>query len=154
MNIVKPKIRDIEAIKEILSQWTYQEEVNKYASRIKDEINGISQLGMRFWVIKDENKVVGIAGLADILPKIKKFSKTKQSCEIKILYLDQNQRGKGYGKSFLEFLENQAKKIGNTEILVQSGVCYQDTAWGFYEKHGYEKCGKIDDDTAVFRKII
>lgn len=154
MNIDKPKIGYIKAIKKILAQWTNQEEVDKYITRIQNEIKGISQFGMQFWVIRDQNEVIGVGGLADILPKISEYSQTSHPCEIKILYLDKTERGKGFGKIFLEFLEKTAKDIGKEEILIRSALLHQDTAWGFYEKHGYKKCGTIDNDMAVFRKII
>lgn len=154
MTICKPSNLDIKSIKEILSQWTDLEEVEKYTARIQDEIKGRSQFSMQFWVINDEDIVVGVAGLANILPKIKQFSKTGNPCEIKILYLDKNQRGKGYGKSFIDFLENKAVEQGRTEILVRSATLYKDTAWGFYEKFGYKRCGTVDRDMAVFRKLL
>lgn len=152
VKIDKARLEDVDKITEILSQWTDQEEVDKYKIRIIDEINGKTEFGMKFWVISDDNKIVGVAGLADILPKINGFAKTDNAIEIKILYLDRKQRGKGYGKIFLEFLENQARKQKKSKILIRSAIRYQDTAWEFYEKYGYKRCGTIDNDMAVFRK--
>jgi len=40
MNIVKPKTKDLEQIRNILSQWTEIEEVDKYLVRISNEIGG------------------------------------------------------------------------------------------------------------------
>lgn len=153
VKIDKARLEELDEITEILSQWTDQEEVDKYRTRIAGEINGKTEFGMKFWVISDDYKIVGVAGLADILPKIKEFAKTDNPIEIKILYLDQNQRGKGYGKMFLEFLENQARRQKKSEILIRSAIRYQDTAWGFYEKYGYKRCGTVDNDMAVFRKL-
>jgi len=154
MTFTKPTLNDLSTINTILTQWTDQEEVEKYLQRIENEINGKTEYGMQFWVLQDDDQVVGVAGLADILPKIKEFSQTYNPCEIKILYLDKNQRGKGYGKSFLDFLESEAVERGRTEILVRSATLYKDTAWGFYEKFDYKRCGTIDTDMAVFRKIL
>lgn len=154
MEINKAQTQDLSKISEILKQWTEAGEAEKYISRIQNEIEGKTEFGMQFWVIRDQNEVIGVGGLADILPKISEYSRTSHPCEIKILYLDKTERGKGFGKIFLEFLEKTAKDTGKEEILIRSALLYQDTAWGFYEKHGYKKCGTIDNDMAVFRKII
>lgn len=154
MIISKPITQDLKHIQGILTQWTPPDEVDKYKTRIQDEINGKTEYGMQFWVIKDNDNVAGVGGIADILPKIKAFSHTHNPGEIKILYLDQNQRGKGYGKLLLEFLEQKSREQGRQEILIRSSTLYKDTAWGFYEKYGYKRCGVIDNDMAVFRKNI
>ena len=46
--IVKPETKDLEQIKEILSQWTEIEEVEKYITRISNEIDGKIEFNMQF----------------------------------------------------------------------------------------------------------
>lgn len=154
MVISKPQEKDLPDIKKILDQWTELEETDKYIGRIVNEINGKTEFSMRFWVIRNENSVVGIGGLADPLPKTLSFAKSIKSGEIKILYIDNDYRGKGIGKELMLFLENKAKEGGVTELLVRSAERYKDTAYGFYENMGYQKMGIIDQNMMVFRKLL
>jgi GNAT superfamily N-acetyltransferase len=150
----KPVVEDIEAARNIITQWSEPEEAEKYCQRINDEIGGHIEFNMRFWVAKLDGKVVGIGGLADPLPKVVEFCRGKKSVEIKILYLDNASRGCGIGKDFLGYLEKQAMEAGNDEIIIRSDKKYEDTAWGFYEKMGYVRVGTVDEDMAVFKKKL
>ncbi len=152
--ITKPKIEDLDKIFAILLQWTDREEAEKYVNRIKNEINGIKEFNMSFWVIKKDDEVAGVGGLSDILPSIKSFSKTENPCELKILYLDNKFRGQGFGKILLNSLEKKAKENKYTELMIRSAERYKDTAYGFYEKMGYKNIGLTDNNMAVFNKEL
>ena len=152
--IIKPKIEDLDRIFEILLEWTEKEESQKYIERIKNEINGKTEFNMSFWVIKKDNEVVGIGGLSEILPSVKIFSKTENPGELKILYLDNNFRGQGFGKILLNFLEEKAKESKYTELVVRSAEKYKDTAYGFYDKMGYSNIGLTDNNMVVFNKEL
>ena len=154
MEINKPSIKDLIRIDLILSEWTEKEEVNKYIKRIEKEINGYTEFGMSFWVIKKDNEVIGVGGLSEILPSIKIFSQTNNPGELKILYLDNKFRGQGFGKTFLGFLEEKAKEIKYTELMIRSAENYKDTAYDFYIKMGYKNLGLTDNNMAVFAKQL
>lgn len=152
--IFKPKIEDLDKIFDILLQWADREETEKYVKRIENEINGITEFNMSFWIIKKDEEIVGIGGLSDILPVIKIFSKTNNPCELKILYLDNKFRGQGFGKILLNFLEEKAREIKYTELMIRSAEKYKNTAYGFYEKMGYKNIGLTDNNMAVFNKEL
>lgn len=159
MKIDKPKTNDLKDIEKILIQWTEKEEVDKYMQRIENEIKGQTKFNMQFVVARDENeKAVGVAGLSDPLPKALKFSKTKNPGEVKILYVDNDTRGKGVGKKLIKFLEKKAKDDSYSELLVRSARKYCQTAYGFYKHMGYEDVGEIKSGSGkimkVFRKIL
>jgi N-acetylglutamate synthase-like GNAT family acetyltransferase len=154
MLIEKPKIKDLEMIRQILEQWTEPEEVEKYLSRISSEINGQTEYSMNFWVIKDDQLVIGVGGLAKPLPIILPFAKSSSPGEIKILYINNSHRGQGVGKQMIKFLENEAKNQNYHELFVRSAQRYQDTAYGFYENMGYTKIGDFDNNMSVFHKIL
>lgn len=154
MLISKPKIKDLEMIRGIMEQWTEQEEVGKYMSRIDSEINGKVEYSMNFWVIKDEKSVIGVGGLAKPLPLILPLAKTSNPGEIKILYIDNNHRGQGVGGQMIKFLEQEARNQGYTELFVRSAERYKNTAYGFYEKMGYKKLGELENKMSVFYKTI
>jgi len=152
--ILKPKIIDIPFIKNILSQWTDAKEVDKYLSRIDSDIHGTTEHHQFFWIIKYQDQVAGVGGIADLLPKSLPFSSTSAPVEIKILYLDNQFRGHGLGKELLSFLETEAKNFGYTEILIRTAQRYQTTAWDFYQHQGYKLAGYLDDTMAVFQKLL
>jgi len=154
MNIEKPKAEDLETIGRILIQWTELEEVEKYLHRINSEINGQTEYFMNFWVAKEKDLVIGVGGLARPLPVILSMAKSKNPGEIKILYIDNNYRGKGVGKEVINFLENEAKNQNYKELFIRSAKRYQNTAYGFYEKMGYAKLCELDNNMSVFYKII
>jgi GNAT superfamily N-acetyltransferase len=157
MRFDKPAVMDIPRVGEIMEQWTKKEEVDKYSERIRREILGENKYNMQFFVVKDSGKIIGVGGISDIHPKVKKFSKKKNPGAIKIIYLDDAARGKGYGRFLLENLESVANENNYDELLIRSAERYRDTAYGFYEKMGYEQVGEVqggkpDKVMAVFRK--
>ena len=157
--ISKPKISDLAEIKNILLQWTKEEDVAKYLKRIRDEIEGITQYKNQFWVIREQNRVVGIGGLADSLPRFKHFFKTQNPGEIKLLYVDNEARSKGVGKKLLNHLEERAKMAKYGELVARSNIRYKDTAYGFYEKMGYKNVGYLrgmdkKKVAAIFHKML
>jgi GNAT superfamily N-acetyltransferase len=147
ISIDKPQTVDMVDVKNILSRWVEKEEAEKYIGRIKNEIAGLIEFNLHFWVAREDGVVVGISGLCDPLPKILGFSETDKPGELKILYLDPRFRGKGIGKILLKFIEDKAKREGYKEILVRSAERFKDTAYAFYEKMGYIKVGTVSSDT-------
>lgn len=154
MAVKKPTTDDLKTIGQILEQWTELEEVDKYLLRIDSEINGQTEYSMNFWVIKDNQSVVGVGGLAEPLPAILSLAKSKNPGEIKILYINDNDRNKGVGRQMIDFLEQEAARQGYTELFVRSAERYQETAYGFYEKMGYKSIGKTENNMNIFNKII
>ncbi len=152
--IRKPIKDDILKISEILTQWTDKEEVDKYLERIKNEIDGVIEFNTRFWVYDEEGVVVGVAGLSDPLPKVIALSKGKKPVELKILYIDNTYRGKGIGKKLMVYLEKLSKDEHSVEMIIRSAKRYKDTAYGFYQKLGYKILGYVDDEMAVFGKLL
>lgn len=58
-----------------------------------------------------------------------------------MLFIDKNQRGKGYGKQLLTFWEEDMKKQGYEIVLTSTQV--DETAQTFYRKLGYQDCGGL-----------
>ena len=108
ISIDKPKLTDIDGIRDLMSFWTEKYEVDKYIERVRNEIMGTVEYNLRFWVAKESKQTVGIVGLCDPLPKIISFAVSDKPGEIKILYLDNNYRGKGIGRQLVGFIQNEA----------------------------------------------
>jgi GNAT superfamily N-acetyltransferase len=158
--IEKPKTDDLPGVKAVLAQWTESSEVDKYVKRIEDEITGKVEFNTRYWAAKESSLVIGVTGLCDPLPKVLPFAKTDRPGELKILYVAGEHQGKGVGRKIVDFLENEARKEGYKELFARSAAVYRGSAYGFYEKMGYEKVGTVhagEDITRpmqVFRKSL
>jgi len=158
MKILKPRKEDLVEIKNILSQWNDEEYTEIYFSRVRNEIDGILEFNMKFWIAFD-NGVLGVIGLSDLSPDLSIFSKTDKPGQLKILYIDDKMRGKKIGKKLTLFIERETLKQGYKEILVKSAEIYKDTAWGFYEKMGYKQMGltnnnRNDKKSMIFQKTL
>lgn len=159
VTIEKPNLEDLSSIEKILNQWTEKEEVEKYLKRISGEIIGRMKFNMQFWVAKENDSVTGVIGLSDPLPKVIPFAKTSEPVEIKILYVDGKNQGRGVGKTLVNFVEEEAKRQGYQELLVRSAKKYIGTAWGFYKKIGYQEVGIVTggegkNKMQVFEKLL
>lgn len=141
--IVKPLLADLEQIRRIMSFWTEKKEVIKYLERIDNEINQKTEYNLQFWIAKEDNRVVGIIGMCNPLPKILPLAISNHPGEIKILYVDHLLRGQGIGKQLVQFIEKEAAKQGYSELMIRSAHKYQETAYGFYLKMGYRVAGTV-----------
>lgn len=162
LQLSKPQIDDLPAIRQILLAWNTQSETAKYAKRVKQEIDGQPEFNQRFWVLKNKSKVVGLGGLADCQPKLQPFVTVDEpSClaELKAVYLSPECRGQGWGRFLVIGLETKAAQQGCKQLLLVSADKYKDTAYGFYRHLGYNRVGTVEGGSenkkmAVFSKVL
>lgn len=62
-----------------------------------------------------------------------------QTCYVSSIISNQNERGKGYGRSLMDHAKKLAKNRGCRAIVLDSGLPRED-AHKFYEVYGFEKC--------------
>ena len=159
LDLTKPQIQDLPSIKEILSQWNDESETQKYFQRIENVIKGQIEFDMKFWVLKDEKKVLGIGGLSNCQPKLKPFIQTNNPKELKTIFLNQAFRGKGFGRKLVELLQSKSLSLGYKELLLVSAEKYRETAYGFYLNLGFKQLGEVEggevgEKMAVFSKLL
>ena len=83
-----------------------------------------------FLVIRDDDgRAIGCGGVA-------RFDDTRG--EVKRMYVVPEARGRGLGRRLLEELEAQARALGYTGVVLETGD-RQPEALGLYESSGYEK---------------
>ncbi len=107
-------------------------------------IYGSSQDEFDQYNIMNELDTVVIAYINDIpvgCGCIKKFDTS--SAELKRMFVDTNYRGQGIGSAVLTELENWAKEIKYSSILLETGTVQQD-AIKLYQKHGYQIIPNFD----------
>ena len=110
MILEKPNLSDLSIIKKILYFWADAKLAEKYLVRIKNEINGITEFNTHFWVIKNDQKTIGLIGISDLVPKTQPFSLGKNPIELRIFHLDNRYRSLGFGKKSLLELEKIIQK--------------------------------------------
>ena len=71
----------------------------------------------------------------------KKFDTS--SAELKRMFVDTNYRGQGIGSAVLTELENWAKEIKYSSMVLETGTVQQD-AIKLYQKHGYQIIPNFD----------
>jgi putative acetyltransferase len=83
-----------------------------------------------FLVIRaDDGRAIGCGGIA-------RFDAARG--EVKRMYVVPDARGRGLGRRLLEELEAQARELGYTSVVLETGD-RQPEAIGLYETSGYER---------------
>jgi GNAT superfamily N-acetyltransferase len=69
------------------------------------------------------------------------------AAEVKRMFVVDEARGRGFGRQMLEALESQARDLGATRLVLETGVRQQE-ALGLYESAGFTRidpCGEYVD---------
>ncbi|MGD8850740.1 MAG: GNAT family N-acetyltransferase [Anaerolineales bacterium] len=61
---------------------------------------------------------------------------------IDLLWVETELRGRGYGHQLLDIVENEAQKFGAKNVYLDT---FSFQAPGFYEQHGYQVFGELQD---------
>ena len=67
-----------------------------------------------------------------------------------LMLIQEEYRGRGYGRQLLTLAEEEARKRGATKVHLDT---FSFQAPGFYEKYGYEAFGQLDDFPAGHQRI-
>ncbi len=103
--------------------------------------------GRVYYVLIEEDKLIGGVGLAELDPKILGLN---DCCELQKLYLDERFRGQGLGDLMMDHIEKAAKDLGYGHIYLEThtNLC---EALNLYDKHGYRH---IDKPEAVVHSTM
>jgi putative acetyltransferase len=136
---------DVLALIEALD--AYQKPLYPAESHHGIDIDALSQSNVLFAVARtpDSGTAVGCGALV----------LNADHAELKRMYTDPSQRGKGVASSLLQLLETEARRRGCTRFMLETGYL-QPEALALYERHGYERCGPfgdyVDDPNSVFMR--
>jgi len=72
-------------------------------------------------------------------------------CEIRQLWVEQSQRGRGLGTRLLRAVEEEARRRGCTQIVLMT---FSFQAPAFYERHGFEVVATIADHPRGHRNLL
>lgn len=161
---------DVKALRPILSAWIKDRDTGEF---LPDEVEEDLQIMLdsiygradRTYLVAEvfgRNEVVGVIGLKKPGKEMLKFTTTRKPYELVNAYVKPQERGgRGVGRALVKGLEETAKELGATEIVLNSGPRYKDTGWGFYDKQeGYSRVGVARNyygeggDAPVWRKEL
>lgn len=135
------KVRDynkkdeIEVKKIFTKYWTDDEFLSELAKELDSD-------SCRFYVVEEEDEIIGIAGWR--LPSVflGRCSNTKKPAELYIIASKFQNRGIGnyLGRKII----NDVRDLGFTEIVCFSPESHSNS-WNFYEKLGFTKYGIVND---------
>jgi GNAT superfamily N-acetyltransferase len=80
-----------------------------------------------FLIARDGGRAVGCGAIRVLDPT---------TAEVKRMYVELDQRGKGVGRAVLARLEAAAKELGVHRLVLETGI-YQDAALTFYRRAGF-----------------
>ena len=133
---------DVLKIGPVLKQWVrdpesgqiIKNEVEEIKKNMIDSVTGTSS--ERQYLIAEgvDGEPVGVMGMAFPSDEMKAFAQTEHPIEIVNAFVSDKVRGKGIGGQLLENVFAISKYIGATEVIVNSGPRYKDSAWDFYDK--------------------
>ena len=81
-----------------------------------------------FWVVEADKKIIGTFGIE---------SRSKNSTELRRMYLQKGHRGRGIAQCMLQYAESQARELGFSKMILSTGEM-QKAAIAFYGKSGYK----------------
>jgi len=113
----------------------FQEELYPPESNHFLDISALQDSSVYFMVVKRVNKVVG-CGAVKIDPR--------GWGEIKRMYVEPEQRGKGLSKEMISRLEQKAVSLGIGLLRLETGI-YSSEALRAYERMGYCRTGPFGD---------
>jgi ribosomal protein S18 acetylase RimI-like enzyme len=99
------------------------------------------------WLARDAGQAVGVIGLRPLVT-------IAGACEIKRLYVDPGQRGKGIADALLDAAEAAAVARGYTVAYLDT-MAHLHAAIAFYRRRGYEPCERYSDNpvASVFMRF-
>jgi GNAT superfamily N-acetyltransferase len=81
-----------------------------------------------FFLVHRDGEVVGCAGMR---------RRSEEDVEVKRMFVRRPFRGRGYSRDLLALVEEEARTLGFSRVLMESGLA-QPEAMGLYETSGYQ----------------
>ena len=119
-----------ELIYTVLEEYGLQPDPDDTDADLKDlESNYINNGGSFDVLLNYSGQIVGTVGIL----KLK-----EHECELRKMYLDSSERGKGNGKLLLEHGLNRAKELGFNRVVLETATVLKE-AISLYRKYGFKK---------------
>jgi putative acetyltransferase len=114
----------------VLEEYGLQPDPDDTDADLKDlEINYLNNGGSFDVLLNYSGQIVGTVGILRL---------KEQECELRKMYLDSAERGKGNGKLLLEHGLNRAKELGFNRVVLETATVLNE-AINLYRKYGFKK---------------
>ena len=101
------------------------------------DIKGLKDSSIKFWSFWDNNQLIGCAAL--------KFLENEHG-EFKSIRVEDNSRGKGFGKKIISHLIEVAKNEGIKKLSIETGAGdFFKSARKLFKKFGFKTCRPFAD---------
>ena len=101
------------------------------------DIKGLKDSSIKFWSFWDNNQLIGCAAL--------KFLEDEHG-EFKSIRVEDNSRGKGFGKKIISHLIEVAKNEGIKKLSIETGAGdFFKSARKLFKKFGFKTCRPFAD---------
>jgi len=136
LTIKKYTDESVEKMLDIASKWVLSEGkvIMEEIESISQRIKGKADKDFIYYILKSEGNIYGYCALCKPEKDMERYVQTSNPIELVNVFLDPNERGKGYGVKMLNEVFEIAKADGYSEVLWNSGPRYEKTAWDFYDK--------------------
>ena len=150
--IVRPLLEhDLSSIRPILETWVRDsktgeqipEEIAEDLDLMRESARGESE--RRYFVAEENGEIIGVIGMTKPREYMEPYVTTHNPVELINAYVAQEQAGgRGVGRALVNRVVEQARFNRNTEVILNSGPRYKDSAWGFYDRlPGFVRVGEI-----------
>lgn len=149
-SVRKLEVRDIRKIQAILEAWIKDEgEVQQHEVESIMLNMASSKLGYnsRRYLVAETSKgeVIGTVGYKDPDSRMQHYASTPKPLEIINAFVHPDYVGKGAGSALFNEVETIAQRKRYTEVFMNSGSRYSDSAWPFYVHRYGEPSAYIPD---------
>ena len=133
MNIRPATNNDAEKVKAVVFSVLIEYGLKPDSNTIDKDLDSIEESYFSndgfFGVVEINNAIVATVGLHKV---------NLTTCELRKMYSLPSQRGKGLGKSILEFALSKAREIGYTRIILETASPLKE-AINLYKKYGFKE---------------
>ncbi len=161
------RYEDLPSIRPILETWIrypvitgelIEEEIEEVMAEMQETIQ--AKNSKTFYVAEKNGQVVGVMGVQPLRQEMIGFAQTGRPAEIINANVALDQREQGVGRAIVSHIESEVQNRGYKEILLNSGLRYEDTGWPFWRKLYGEPVGEMKDfygagfHAKVWRKVF
>jgi GNAT superfamily N-acetyltransferase len=136
-----------DALRQYLAEIVRRGAVRSVVAGEVDDVDDYSAPGGVFLVVSRGDRVIGCGAVR---------SMTRETGEVKRMWIHPDARGAGLGSRLLESLVAQSRALGHTTLLLDTSAVLTE-ARSLYAKHGFEAIEPYNDNpdaTHFFRKTL
>lgn len=105
-------------------------------SELLDDVDAFTEVGGAFLIMRFRGRVIGCGAVRTLIPGLG---------ELKRMWIDPEQRGRGFGAHLLNALETRSVELGHTRVRLDTNrVLYEAIA--MYEARGYRPIPRYNDN--------